>query len=691
MVLRPLPFVAAALLLLAATAGHAQSSAQMEVTVVEVPVTVHDRGGNAVRGLTAANFEVLVDGKRVPIEHFDTIDLTRVTAAEAQELPAAAHRNFLLLFDLANSTPTVTARAQEAARRFVETQLGERDLAAVATFTVEQGPRMITSFTRDREFLLGAIHTLGDSTYFKVADPLLLSAFLVETKPMEGGEGGSGVSGIDRGSLEHLKDVNARSEITQREEQRDRIRKQLRNFGTVARSLDRLRGQKQIILLSEGFDASLLTGRENLSFRETQAENDAVLSGEIWKVDSDQRFGSASEAKDISEMVELFRRSDVRLHAIDIRGLRSEVDAREGVQKNSNESLFLLTQPTGGTVLRNTNDLTSQFAQLLRQQEVIYILGFRAASGKPGQFHPLRVRLVNAKGEVAHRSGYYDLPPTMNPLEATLRFSELLMTANEVRDVPLSLVATAVPGGDGKARVPVVVDITGTGLLQGLSGTTATANLFVYAFDASNEVRDFMQQRISVDVAQSGDAIRASGVRYVGALNLPPGAYAVKALLRVEETGRIGLVHTGLNVPEYGAAAVLPPVVAADAGQWVTLVSPTRGAVATSLLTLGEQAFIPRKQAEITSRDQPQQIALLLRGVPLENLAITPVLVAADGSSQPAPLKLAGRTSPDEHGVVKLLFRLDPTAIAQGTYDLRFTVASAGGTPSVVSMPVVVR
>ena len=117
------------LLLIAAAASlQAQRVAEtIEVSVVEVPVTVVDRDGRSVRGLKAESFEVLDDGKRVPIEYFDTVDMGAIPESSTESpLPAVATRHFLLLFDLANSTPGTIARAGEATKKFVEEQLGYR-------------------------------------------------------------------------------------------------------------------------------------------------------------------------------------------------------------------------------------------------------------------------------------------------------------------------------------------------------------------------------------------------------------------------------------------------------------------------------------------------------------------------------------------------------------------------------------
>jgi VWFA-related protein len=684
--LRSLAVFAVILAFVVADSGAQRVAERVDVTVIEVPVTVADRSGNSIRGLTKENFELQVDGKRVPIEYFEVVDLTTVTAASErrdQPLPAAAYRNFLLLFDVANSSPGTIGRAREAAKQFVETQMGERDLAAVSTFTSEQGARMVTSFTRNRELLIKAIETLGDVNYFKVGDPLLLS------EQRQPASTASVRADVEDAKLEERKELNQQTSHAHANEMRNRIRIQVQNFGTVARALDGLRGQKQVILLSEGFDASLLTGRQDLSVAATQAETNAVLSGEVWKVDSDKRYGTTREANDITQMAELFRRSDVRLHAIDIKGVRSDVDAREGVRKSSNEGLFLLTNPTGGTVVRNANDLSSQFGELMRRQEVIYLLGFRAPqTNSPGKFHPVRVRLSGAKGELTHRSGFYETG-AQNQLEATLTLSEMLMTMREVADIPLSVAATAVPGADD-ARVPIVIDSPGAAMLQGTTSDAVNVQLFVYAFDDKGQVRDYMQQRVNLDLSKTGGAVRATGLRYLGALRLPPGDYDVKALVRVDETGRTGLATARLTVPAFGANAVLTPVAAEPPGAWVTLVSPTRGSDATSILTLGDRPFVARRRANVALGTE-QEVALMFRGIPADKLTVTPNLVAGDGSVQEGNVELVGRTAPDDQGLYKLLYRFKPEALARGEYELRFTVVPQGSMPSVVMLPVTIR
>ena len=110
-----------------------------------------------------------------------------------------------------------------------------------------------------------------------------------------------------------------------------------------------------------------------------------------------------------------------------------------------------------------------------------------------------------------------------------------------------------------------------------------------------------------------------------------------------------------------------------------------------SLLSLGDRPFVPLSRVELSPGGADQDIALMLRGIETEDLAVTPALVAADGTSRPVSVQLAGRLEPDEHGMALLLFRLQPQAIAAGDYELQFTVAPKGTGPTTVKMPLIVR
>jgi VWFA-related protein len=571
---------------------------KVTISYVEVPVTVLAKDGTPVRALTKENFEIRDDGDKREIESFDAIDFASEGGAAPKAispLNPASRRNFLLLFDLSYSNPKSVGRAQEAARSFIARSIGGRDLVAVGILDVDRGFRFVTAFTTDRNLLIAAIK---DPASFRSFDPLQISGNTgVEAEPQQR----AGVGGSERGdvALENMRDIARQSGQLNDSFKRTRVRRQVEMLAEVARSLQRLVGRKHLVLLSEGFDPRLVQGR-GAGGMENQAEEDSAAErGELWKIDSDKRFGSADSQKAIQLMAGQFRRSDVILHAVDIQGLRVANDVQGGARYNSNEGLFLLANSTGGTVFRNSNDIKTEFDKLTRQHEVVYVLGFRAPVGRAGQFHELKVKLVNVPGaRVTHRGGYYDVGAE-SPVERTLSTAEIIVNDIPQVDVGFHALAAAFPRDGADAQVPVVLEIAGADLVKHAKNNRATTDVFVYAFDENGIVRDTVYQRMTLDMTQIGERLSASGVRFYGTLDLPAGKYALKSLVRVAETDRKGYQRVDLVVPESGDVTVVRPLFFADEGNWVMVKSAGDDPNAPYPFVLGEDTFIPAARATL--------------------------------------------------------------------------------------------
>src|SRR6185295_5135319 len=135
-------------------------SGATQVLSVDVPVQVV-RDGEPVRGLAAEDFEVWEGRRRLPVTGFEALDLSAASAAapgRTAEVPAAARRYFLLLFDLAFSEPGSILRARRAVAGLLP-QLHRTDLVAVATYSASRGPQLVLGFTSDRRQLDGALAT----------------------------------------------------------------------------------------------------------------------------------------------------------------------------------------------------------------------------------------------------------------------------------------------------------------------------------------------------------------------------------------------------------------------------------------------------------------------------------------------------------------------------------------------------
>src|SRR4051794_23681398 len=591
-------YAAIAVVFVAASA-FAQLKETVNVNVIEVPVTVVDSSGNPVRGLTAANFEVYDGGKKQTITSFDKIDFSSTETSNAiSPLNPAARRSFLLLFDLGFSSPKSLVRAQEAARNFVKTAVQPRDLVGVGTIDNDHGFRLQTAFTTDRELVESVI---ADPSGFRGNDPLQIANKTFVADLTNGDSAKTPQQATGNAAIANSEMAERQQQMTHSNEQyvRSRVEKQVDYLGQLAKTLRAVPGRKQVILLSEGFDAKYLQGRDARDTEGANRDNDAVMSGQYYRVDSDARFGSSSSLSMLDRMAQAFRASDVVLHAIDIQGVRVQNDVTSGSNINSNAGLFTLSRPTGGEVFQNSNDLKNNFDRMLRAQEVVYVLAFQAPSGNSGKYHDLKVKLVNAGGRINYRTGYYENGGETST-ERVLTTAEVIVNDIAQDDVHVAAFAAPFPAANGNSQVPIILDINGADLIKEARGNTAAAEIFVYAFDDEGVVRDRLYQRLTLNMQKVGDRLK-TGVRYYGTLVLPPGSYAIKSLVRAGEpekkndNEKRGYARTNVIIPKPGAVAVLPPIPIDEAPKWVLVRGSDRGLAYP--FELNGQIFIPSATA----------------------------------------------------------------------------------------------
>ena len=586
------------------------------VNVVEVPVSVVDSSGNPVRGLTAANFELYDNGTKRDINAFDKIDFASSESLSAiSPLNPNARRQFMLLFDLGYASPSALARAQEAARKFIKENVQPRDLVAVGTIEPQRGFRLLTAFTTDRPLIEAA---MADPGQFRGNDPLQITNNTEAFKPSEGNSSdpttGRGATGNAAAAAEEERETAGRLQKVNEQLVRAKIDRQIDALGQLAKTLRAVPGRKQIILLSEGFDPKYIEGRDVRAGQEAFGENEQVLRGQSYNVDSDARFGNTTSINTLDRMAQYFKQSDVVLNAIDIQGVRVQNTVQEGATINSNDGLFLLSRPTGGELFKNANDVTTNFQRMLKSQEVVYVLGFNAPTQKPGAFHNLKVKLVNVPGsaKVSYRAGYYETGGE-SAQERQLSNAEIIVNDIPQSDVHLNAFAAAFPDGSGNAQVPVILDVNGTDLAKDFHGSSLPVEIYIYAFDQDGIVRDRLYQKIGIDLKKLSDRLKIGGLKYYGTLVLPPGTYAVKSLVRAGETDRRGFGRADIVVPKPNVMTVMAPVPMDEQRNGVLVKGASHANASAPIpFQLNGDQFIPSAAAK--KNGGPQKIVVYVYG-----------------------------------------------------------------------------
>ena len=702
------PFAPLALLLALATplqAKPARSQAPAfegtsQVVSVEIPVNVVDREGQPVRGLTADDFEIWDGNEKQRISSFEAVDLKALdaereaaapgTVQRLPELDSGARRHFLFLFDLTFSTPTSILRARLAARDFVLRELHPSDLAAVATYTLESGPKLVVTFTPDRAQLARGIDTLGmrHALMEGKTDPL---RFIIE----EGFNPSAASSGIadanrsprDQMLYEQLQSISLFNERSERSYEVSRITGFTRSMSEMARALNAVQGRKQIVLFSEGFDSRLLIGRETTD-ADTDFDNRNIAGGQSYLVDNDARYGSTPLQNEVNRMLDEFRRADCIIQAVDIGGLRDHADATSRARTNGVDALFYMAHETGGELFKDANDLGQQLGRLLTRTSLTYLLTFeRSDLTNDGGYHRLRVKIPKLPPgvRVSYRTGYYAPRPfkDLAPLERNLLASDHIAAGAPRRDLAMNVLLAPFRSSPAQAYVPVILEVGGRSLLEGQSGDKVNVEIYAYASDAQGQMKDFFTQRVGFDVAKGRKAFQETGLKYYGHLDLPPGDYRVRVLVRNAQTGRTAVESVQVNVPAYREAqpVLLPPFFIDKGSRWLMLreteADAAGGAGTSSVVypfTVAGEPYVPSAKPVLRSAEKAR-LCLVAYNLGQGEVSVQGQVVSADGKTAPVQgLAMVQRTVTGISGLDKMLATFDPSGLSSGDYVLQVAV-----------------
>jgi len=680
-------------------AQRAHFGSEENVVAVEIPVQVLV-DGKPVEGLTRDNFEVSEGRKEREITGFDVVDLSMAgtPAAKPQaidaEVPAAGRRHFLLLFDLTNSAPSAVARARDAARKLVLDSLHPTDLVGVATWSYSKGPRLVLGFTTDRQQIDLAIESLGVvDIRNKSADPLnLLLADIERSGPsLSTGESGGGGAGAAAGGhaekehifLEHLKESAATERAASRQVKTSEVTSLMQSFSALAQLMSNVLGRKYVVLLSQGFDSSLITGTSSQAIQQQDAQS--VENGEVWNVNSEERFGNTQTANKLVAMIDVFRRADCAIQAVDIGGMAVGGEGGAFSQPAGRETLLTMAKDTGGELYENFNDLGQAMTKMLEATSVTYVLTIQPRDLKlDGKYHEIKVKLKNAPAgaRLIHRPGYYAPLPFGEQSGAVRQIdtAQLLLTGQPGGELAAGVVAAAFRGEGARMHVPVVIQVDGPSLeMERGKQDSIPVAVYAYAFDPAGGVVDYFAQNLALDVSKLGGRLQKEPLKFVGDLRLPAGSYTLRTLVRVGEGGSYWLGDTPVEVPSFapGSLDVVTPMVPEPMTHGVVVRSATSAAKTQGLpfpFVLDQQFYLPDAMP-VLKPGQKRDICVNVYGLADGEAKIEGTLLGADG--QPvagSSVSVVKRTATDQPGLERLELSVDPGKAPNGSYSLRVTV-----------------
>jgi VWFA-related protein len=682
---------ARALVLLAALAAPAVAAWQepppavfgVDVRLVAVPVFVTDKDGHAVAGLTAQDFEVEDGGRSVPLTGFLAVDAGAPAAAlpdagTSPRLLAASRRQFLLLFDLTFSSTSGMLKSRQAALDLLEKGTQPGDLVSVASFG-PAGLNVRVGFTPDRSQAARAVATLGSVEGTRLRDPLEL-AYDLGFNPNER----EALSEDDRDRALQLGGV-------ERAEYRQRVLSYVGELQRLAQLLDSVQGRKQVILLSGGFDQSVLMGAEGT---EQAASAQAVTEGRLWEVKGDRYFGDSQARSTMDALFQALTRSDTVIHTVNVAGLSAaaSVEDRQTSPTGSGRgTLAELANRSGGRFIQERNDLAGALGEVLDASRYFYVLAFEPGDSrkKPGEPHAIKVKARRPGLEVSHRAAYtLPDPKAATPLTTRVQAAEVI--AKGLTGGALRLRAVAVPyRAKGASFLPLVLEIEGESLLQGAGKKPLPLEVYGYALDGDGRVQDAFALLPTLDLEKLGVAVRQKGVQVITSFRAREGTADLRFLVREPGSGRAGSLRLMTLVPSFapGALVVSPPLLMDDPRARLVIAAPSKANPELEIpFRLEDTAFTPQA-APVLRNGEAREVCLMAFGGNGGAATVKAALVREDGqllALEAGPPRLVQ----DADRFQRVVVSLTPRDVPPGDYRLRVTLQDAPQGTALSELPV---
>lgn len=532
---------------------------KIESALMQAGVTVLDRQGRFVEGLKAEQFEVLVDGRPQSLSFFEQVaaggpeeraklaragDASARAAARPGAEPQARGRAVIFFLDDLHMSSESIRSARKLILHFVDNEMREDDMAAVATASGQLG--FLQQLTNNRDVLRAAASRLrpwpqagGDGQQPTMSD-YIAKAIEVEND--------RGVlepyvqvllrEGLKRPMAESLVKTRARNIL---ERANALTKNTLRSLDSMMRAVSPMPGRKLAFFLSDGF---LLSRAESGLANALRDLTDAAVRSGVVLYTLDTRGLATGSWLDASAS-----------HPPD--GTAQVVRAEAGAMTESQEPLHTLAEQTGGRAILNTNAPAAALGRTVKETAAYYLLAWRTSADeqRPGKLRQLDVRV---KGQpeltVLVQRGYLEgaaSAPGRKPSKPSKPGGELsaaLAAAVPVREVPANLSAGYEMTEQGEALVTVLVSVPLDALSADAAGKSAV-EVAGYVVNLDGKIGARFAQKLSVTPATTPGPDGLGHVLYRHRVKVAPGLYQVRAAALDVNSGRAGSTNEWVEVP----------------------------------------------------------------------------------------------------------------------------------------------
>lgn len=526
-----------------------------ETILVQVPVVVTDKAGHHVHNLTKDDFRVFEDGKEQRVASFEEVTTTHTPVAVAAR--PGVYTNLVIDRDkpraitiIALDTVNTPFLDQSFARRdlikYLAKNIDTGQTLALVLIT-SKGLKVVSSLTSSAESLQQALQKVSSETpaLQNVSTETEVAAFTGDTSNL--------FTALSVATSEGAVDefiTQGDVDYTQFK-QEAAIETTMQAFLGIAWSLGGIPGRKTLLWATGGFpftlDSPSAVPGGNLSLlyeRAMEALNDAEIS--VYPVDVQGLVYTAPGASS--------GRTPKGTAAL------QQMSNRAWLLHSKQDTLKDFAEMTGGRAFYNTNDLAGAFQRATDDASSYYMIGYYldTKNNKPG-WRQLKTKIDKKDMEVRARNGFFVTNATMNPEASRINDMNFAMAAPfEATGIPIEMqwgAVKEVAGDKEKKQVAFMIHMIGTNI--SIEGTHNAINLAVTAVATRRAGKPEASPTVVANVAQAikGNlkpenvaTLKAHGLTYPSALELAPGQYSVRFVVRDNLSGRLGSLSVPVTV-----------------------------------------------------------------------------------------------------------------------------------------------
>lgn len=520
-----------------------------QTVLIQIPTVITDKSGNHVTSLGRSDFRVFEDGREQKIASFEEIHASG--AALTAPVPhdgefsnlggGEAPRSIAVIVLDAINTPFLDQTyGRKQLIKYLAEQVQPGQVFAVVSIG-SRGAKVIHGLTSDPAELVQALNKVkGELPALQGVDTdTQASAGL----PQLSSERTNFLLNTDN-TQQALQDFLIDSDAGIASMQRDRaIEVTMRSFLNISWLLSGIPGRKSLIWATGGFPfimdspgaipGGYLSG---LYERTMEALNDAQISVYPVDVRGLSNYSPASDASQTYRSPQALERATFN---------------RSWLQSSSLDSLRDFAEMTGGRAFYNTNDLATSFRRAAEDSASYYLVGYYldTKNTKPG-WRPLKITVSKPGLEVRARKGFLVTNATMNPelsqqTDMVLAFSSPF----DATGIPMSVRWKGSSPAGEKRNVQFGLHLSRDGItLAGDSRLDIEVGALAMGNKTGVAADQFSQTLQSTPKPEVLAQIKADGLTYNNNLQLPPGQYVVRFVVRDNFSGKVGSVSAPLTV-----------------------------------------------------------------------------------------------------------------------------------------------